>query len=545
MKNTAIIILCVLVCASFSALRAQENPQDALKKARQLQQEGRTEEAIGLLEKAYAGEPQHLEICATLGFYKGMMAGKTQDFMEAGKWVGEAFTLLDKAVAMAPDSPLPRFYRGILSINTPEFLGKWDQGISDLELLVKLAEKSPRQSRNELLGPGLLHLARGYEKRKEFSKALDTYTKARPLAGPGEMKSRISASIENLKKKITDQKSRPVSFAAAEKGKSMDPATALNAARDLINAKEWEKARALLKTLLEKEPGNLAALKTQLRVVGELAGKGYDENVYHDTDYRTNLAFEVVRLMEKLCELEPENIEMRLQKGTVNVEMPFFVNRLDQGIKDLNMVLEGESSDAQKARALYYLGKAHQKKMTTYWIKVAKKYRGTRAAGEVFKSLRPAMQRLDPAKLTTPCVTIDFVLGFRDELAPQTAVWIEDADGEFVKTIYVSGFCGFAKEKQVDLPQWGKKSEFRDVDGVTGASIDRGHHIYVWDLKDFNGQTVKPGEYRVRVETHFWPSGLYQRTEARIQVGSDKDSAVTEKGNMIPYLQVDFHPAEQ
>lgn len=138
---------------------------------------------------------------------------------------------------------------------------------------------------------------------------------------------------------------------------------------------------------------------------------------------------------------------------------------------------------------------------------------------------------------------LSVVLAFRDELAPQTAVWIENSDGEFVKTVYVSGFCGFAKEKQIDLPQWGKKSEFRDVDGVTSASIDQGHHIYVWDLKDFQGKKVAPGKYRVRVETHFWPSGMYQRVDTHITVGSAADSAVREKGNLIPFLKVDFHPA--
>ena len=137
---------------------------------------------------------------------------------------------------------------------------------------------------------------------------------------------------------------------------------------------------------------------------------------------------------------------------------------------------------------------------------------------------------------------IDFVLGFRDELAPQTAVWVETENGEFVKTVYVSGFSGFAKEKQVNLPMWRNSSQFIDVDGVTGASIDVGQHIYIWDLHDFSGKKLKSGNYIVKVEVAYWPSMQYQLATAKIKLTKKKAHVLVEEGNLIPWLGVKYYP---
>jgi hypothetical protein len=160
----------------------------------------------------------------------------------------------------------------------------------------------------------------------------------------------------------------------------------------------------------------------------------------------------------------------------------------------------------------------------------------------VFDSMTPEIQRLDPSQQKAPLVSIDFVLGFQDELAPQTAIWIEDGSGNFVRTLYVSGFAGFVKERQITLPLWAEASSFSDADAVTGASIDVGHHIYVWDLKDHTGAKVKPAEYTVKVEVSHWPSMQYQLAEAAIELGKTEQRTIVEEGNFIPYLEVTYYP---
>jgi hypothetical protein len=246
--------------------------------------------------------------------------------------------------------------------------------------------------------------------------------------------------------------------------------------------------------------------------------------------------------LDKAVALAPDDIELRFTRGVFAVNMPFFVNRIDQGMIDLEMVAASDASRDMKAEATYWLGYAHQKKATTYWTQVVSKYSGTEAAQDVFNMLRPPVRHIDLAKYIIPIVYIDFELSYRDELAPQTAVWIENAEGEFVKTIYVSGFSGHAKEKQINLPVWAKSSEFVDVDAITGASIDLGHHIYIWDLTDYKDNEVGPGEYKVFVEVSYWPSMQYQRVEAPLIIGKGATRKVVEEGDIIPYLEVRYVP---
>jgi hypothetical protein len=87
---------------------------------------------------------------------------------------------------------------------------------------------------------------------------------------------------------------------------------------------------------------------------------------------------------------------------------------------------------------------------------------------------------------------------------------------------------------------WSHSSEYKDVDGVTAASIDLGHHVYVWDLKDFSGNKVKSGEYAVVVEVAFWPSMQYQRVSAVVEIGKKGKKVITEQGNLIPYLEINY-----
>jgi len=77
----------------------------------------------------------------------------------------------------------------------------------------------------------------------------------------------------------------------------------------------------------------------------------------------------VYRALDKAVSFAPEDGEIRLLRGIVGVEIPFFVHKLDQGIDDLNRVLRSDVSDSTKSEALHWLGKAYQKKAMSYWIK--------------------------------------------------------------------------------------------------------------------------------------------------------------------------------
>jgi len=85
----------------------------------------------------------------------------------------------------------------------------------------------------------------------------------------------------------------------------------------------------------------------------EIFAKGYDKKIYENADYLRNFAFEAYRALDKAVNLTPEDGETRLLRGIAGVEMPFFVQKLDQGIDDLNRVLRSDVPNSTKAGALH------------------------------------------------------------------------------------------------------------------------------------------------------------------------------------------------
>jgi hypothetical protein len=92
----------------------------------------------------------------------------------------------------------------------------------------------------------------------------------------------------------------------------------------------------------------------------------------------------------------------------------------------------------------------------------------------------------------------------------QFAVWIEDAQGRYVKTLYATRFtaAGGWQRRPLSLPQWVKQSKLAEmnktqIDALTGPTPQSGSLRYVWDGTDSAGRTVSAGEYRVFVEATF------------------------------------------
>ena len=89
----------------------------------------------------------------------------------------------------------------------------------------------------------------------------------------------------------------------------------------------------------------------------------------------------------------------------------------------------------------------------------------------------------------------------------QFAVWIEDAQGRYVKTLYATYFTasGGWKKRELSLVEWVKKSNLAgmskaQVDAITGPTPKSGVLRYVWDGTDSAGRPVPEAEYRVLVE---------------------------------------------
>lgn len=544
-----LIVLCLVLCASVTQ---SQTLAEYIKKAEDYQESSQLGQAIEVMSEAVKKYPDNSTAYSYLGLFTGMQAGQTTDFMEAGQLVQKSFELLDKAISLDSNNPIAYYHRGIMGVNVPEFLGKLETGIQDFEFFINMSEKTPDKISKDMLVNVYNLLGQGYQKSKDKQKATFAWQKVIELAPGTQMAQNAEKQIKNLaeakksesiKKKIPDS----VEIIQLKQKVEKEPENTevvLELGKAYIEIRNFEEAEKVLKKTIQIDTSNVEAYKLLVFALGEMAAKGYDKRIYEDTDLRTNLAFEMTRLLDKAVAIAPDDMELRLTRGIAGVQMPFFVGKLDQAMGDLNKIVNSDAPDSTKAEALYWLGAAYQKKAMTSWIKVVSDYSNSQAAKSVFETMRPSVKHIDLSTSQKPFVVIDFVLGFRDELPPQTAVWIEDKDGKFVKTIYVSGFSGYAKEQQANLSEWAESSNFSDADAVTGASIDVGHHIYVWNLTDHSGKKVKPGEYIVKVEVAYWPSMEYQSVSAMIKRGKKEERIIVEEGNLVPYLELNFFPTE-
>jgi len=137
-------------------------------------------------------------------------------------------------------------------------------------------------------------------------------------------------------------------------------------------------------------------------------------------------------------------------------------------------------------------------------------------------------------------VSIDFdYIRMSGMASNQFAVWIEDSDGNVIKTIYATDFTagrrGY-KNREDTLSHWVKAAEPEEmdeseIDAVSGATPQSGHQHFEWDLTDDEGQRVSDGQYYVKLEgTLFWSSnvvyiGVFNAEEA----GEDELELLTER----------------
>lgn len=110
---------------------------------------------------------------------------------------------------------------------------------------------------------------------------------------------------------------------------------------------------------------------------------------------------------------------------------------------------------------------------------------------------------------------------------PYIAVWVEDTDGNLVRTVSV----WFEQSQKGtrwlrDLRQWAALAADVEIDStVTGATRAPGEYSLVWDGTDDAGNPVAQGQYVLLIESAR-EHGPYQTTSATITV-SDEGFAVT------------------
>jgi len=530
-RNTAVWIIAAAVIGACSAAWAQDtgvqNIDTVIAEASEFRAEAQYRQAVDVLKKAAVQYPGSDVIFLELGKTWAEMAGdasRKSDMITAMEGVNKGFEALDKAVALNPDNIETRIYYGIFAVNVPGFFGKTQAGVDNLEYAL---EKAADDAETELTV--LQYLGLGYKNLGRYAEALKTLEKALSLSPSEQEAEFIRKNIREAEKLLQEKK--PVQEGDGQIQGSAEELLAQ--AKEYFKQGNLGEAKEAAQKSINIDDTSAEAHFLLARIFEQDATEGYDERVYEDTDTRSNLAFKMTELLEKAYSLDSSSTEIAVYYATAAVMMPFFVGRMDTGISILESIQQQQGlSDSLKKHVDYVLGYAYRKKGNSMWLNVVRGFPNSEEAEDIYDEygLRETVHSASAPGPNT--VTITFHLGFRDELEPQTAVWIEDNDGGFIKTVYVSGFSAHAREKQVNLPIWSAKSKY-ETNGTTGASIDWGKHTFFWDVTDSNNKKVVPGTYTVIVESSWWPSMKYGRAEAHIEIGKKKASA---RGSFEPYI---------
>jgi hypothetical protein len=119
----------------------------------------------------------------------------------------------------------------------------------------------------------------------------------------------------------------------------------------------------------------------------------------------------------------------------------------------------------------------------------------------------PAQAQASPAATGAGRLEVAFLYMPPTNVDPtyHTAIWLEDANGVLLKTLYVSQelSAGYYKTGQA-CPDWVKKAHWdkmpkADVDAVTAPTPNVGSETKVFDLAEYG---VAPGVYQFRFQMH-------------------------------------------
>ncbi len=346
-----------------------------------------------------------------------------------------------------------------------------------------------------------------------------------------------------------------------------NPELLLGLGKLLLDGGDYMEARQILSRAASIDSMNAKVFHLLTETYIAEAQRGYSEKIHEDPNYQTQLVLSIFENMNRAIELSPEDPELRFLRGAYTINMPVFAafwerlgwnmdmaraitdlmvdddftGMIGQAMEDLRLVVRSEASEGMKAEAYYFLGLAHRNLGLQYWQTLTKDFRDSESAKRVWTFMSPEGYWPDPESVSGERVLVRFNIAFESDIPPQTAVWVEDSEGTFVKTLYVSGFSGNVKQRQVVLPAWGSISEF-ETNNTTGASISMGRHLFAWDCTDGNGERVKDGSYTIWAEVHHWPSMHYQSASASVSVGGSAETKVVSEGDLVPFFEVRYLP---
>lgn len=178
-------------------------------------------------------------------------------------------------------------------------------------------------------------------------------------------------------------------------------------------------------------------------------------------------------------------------------------------------------------------------------------------SGTALETSDSSTSQVEPKRESSPGVLeVSFRYTYMDSTASnQFAVWIEDDNGNLVKTLFATSYTadGGYEERPESLANWIEKAnpeENRDrIDAASGATPRTGSKIFSWDCTDESGKVVQDGTYRFCVEgTMFWTSSvLFSGTfvvgddsQENLEVTAEYSEDTEQNRNMLTNVSADY-----
>ncbi|MDT0306433.1 DUF2271 domain-containing protein [Streptomyces sp. DSM 44917] len=173
----------------------------------------------------------------------------------------------------------------------------------------------------------------------------------------------------------------------------------------------------------------------------------------------------------------------------------------------------------------------------------------------------PTTATLPPTAESTGLVRISYRLHrIPTHASNQLAVWIEDASGAYVRTLFATSFTanGGYNRRPESLVRWRETSGWEwateeEIESASRPAQDSGEHTLYWDGTDSNGVPVRPGRYTYRVEGNVWWENRVLFT-GTIEIGDRPHAseaevaylpeAAREEAVMVEDVRAEFTPGE-
>jgi len=523
----------ILIFTLFSILSANPTLDSLIKKADQAYQNQQLDQAVKTMEEASVKYPQDFRPKAYLGYYQGLKAGEAAetDVASAGMWLEKCFNSFESSAKIDSSQPLLRFLRGTIFVNIPDFFGKKEQGMIDLEFALSKFKSEPKDSKMEEITACYYLLGQCYSRKMEYEKAILLWKEVDSLY-------KENPELYNLaQKNLKELESKKEKVKAKKAKVDIDLENELKKFNAYMNKNQMDSAEICLNQIKNAEIIAPEVYKAWLYYYEKLVGLGYDEQIYDNQNFRSEKALEMMKVLDQAITHFPQSVEFRMLRGMIGIDMPFFLKRLDQGISDLEYIIDHSTNDSIIDEAKFYLGRAYQRKGMGYWTHIIAKNDTNQIAERILSEMSKPFSNEKKPEDSEDYAEIVFSIPFQDQIQPQVALWIENEKGEYLRTLYVSGFSKYVKEKQVVLPDWAKSSNFENIDAVSCASIDMGRHTYYWDLKDSKGKLFKKGKFNICLEICHWPTVKHEFHRILIDLKKD-DELYQAKGKYISRFEV-------